>query len=209
VESAVSVRAHFERFPATVKGAFVVRGEDANPHQVVIRSASAVSADGGASRPIELESVTLDVAPHIDVFVPFELAVTDLEPGWYELVCDGAVDGVAAGFRGAKRFVVAWPRSALRRGSVRVQRRLEAEGRSVKVDEIDCGGDSIKLRLIVDPPEPPELELSVDGDAHPVLDRRVDEATGVGLVTAYPLLRSHERLSIRLQGADPVEISLR
>src|SRR2546427_30058 len=34
---AVSVRTRFDRFPATVKGAFVVRGEDRDPHQVEVR----------------------------------------------------------------------------------------------------------------------------------------------------------------------------
>ena len=39
VSDPISVRARFERFPATVKGAFILRGEDANPHQVVVGGA--------------------------------------------------------------------------------------------------------------------------------------------------------------------------
>src|SRR5581483_5249258 len=80
--SRVSVRARFERFPATVKGAFILRGEDPDPHQVVFREARVVGVGGGRGRPVPIASATLDVAPRQDVFVPFELPVSDLDPGW-------------------------------------------------------------------------------------------------------------------------------
>ena len=38
---AVSVRAAYERFPVSVKGAFLLRGADGLPHQVRIESARA------------------------------------------------------------------------------------------------------------------------------------------------------------------------
>ena len=79
--AAISVRARFERFPATVKGAFILRGEDPNPHQVAFRSARIVTVGGRGERPFAMPDNILDVAPRQDVFVPFELPVSDLEPG--------------------------------------------------------------------------------------------------------------------------------
>ena len=83
----ISVRARFERFPETVKGAFIFRGEDANPHQVAVEGARVAGLGAGGSSPVPLSPVTLDVVPHRDVFVPFELPLSELEPGWYTLVC--------------------------------------------------------------------------------------------------------------------------
>ena len=54
----------FERFPATVKGAFVLRGADRDPHQVrVARARGCASWPGRARSRSGLEPVTLDVAP--------------------------------------------------------------------------------------------------------------------------------------------------
>ena len=88
MDPSISVRARFERFPATVKGAFILRGEDADPHQVVVSEARVSSVGSGGSSPLPMSPVTLDVVPHRDVFVPFEFPVTELDPGWYTLVCE-------------------------------------------------------------------------------------------------------------------------
>jgi hypothetical protein len=204
----VSVRAHFERFPATVKGAFVVRGEDADPHQVTIASARAVPAAGASAREIEIEPVTLDVAPHVDTFVPFEMPITDLEPGWYVLESVGEVDGSAARFPGAKRFLVPWPRASVRRGTLRVNRRLKAPPGSIKIDTVDCGGDSIKVHVIAERGADPSLLISADDAPLPVLDATVDEETGIGLVSAYPLLRAHSSLRIAVPAGEGEPISV-
>lgn len=196
--SAVSIRSHFERFPATVKGAFVVRGEDADPHQVSITGARAVGAGGGQARVVELAPVILDVPPHTDVFVPFELPVADLEPGWYGLECSAEVDGTPAEFPPTRRFVVSWPRAAVRRGTVPVGATLAAGSRSLGVDRLECGADSIKLHVTATPPEPPRVRLSADGRGLPVIDVTMDEETGAGIVSAYPLLRATGVLSIAL-----------
>ena len=50
----ISVRARFERFPATVKGAFIIRGEDPDPHQVVFREARVVAIGGAHTHPIAM-----------------------------------------------------------------------------------------------------------------------------------------------------------
>ena len=153
----------YERFPATVKGAFVLRGGDARP------------APGPASRPrgwwscraagrcaIELQQVTQDVAPNLDLFVPFELATTELGPGWYQLTCDVVVDGVPGEERPGDPFPVAWPRATVRRGTVEVGKAVAAAGGKVRIEHIDCTGDSIKVSYTAD--EPAAIALAADGD---------------------------------------------
>lgn len=197
----VSVRARFERFPATVKGAFILRGEDADPHQVVFRQANVVGIGLGVERPMPMASAILDVAPHRDVFVPFEMPVSDLEPGWYTMTCDLEVDGTPRTYDGGRRFAVAWPRSTVRRGHVRVDRTVDlGEGTSVHVEQVDCAGDSIRIHLRVEPPGPLTAKLSADGARLEVLDVDVDEASGGGRVTAYPLMRANGTLRIELRG---------
>ncbi len=210
VREAVSIRTHFERFPATVKGAFVIRGDDPNPHQVAIREARAVVPDGSVARTVEMSPVVLDVPPHIDLFVPFELPVSDLEPGWYGLECDAEVDGIPTTYPAARHFVVPWPRGVVRRGTVPVGRALRSASRGVEIGSLECTVDSTKIRLTAEPAEEPALRLSVDGRSLPILDVAVDEDTGEGTVSAYPLLRTDRMLRISLTGghAPSLEITL-
>jgi len=197
VSEPISVRARFERFPATVKGAFIIRGEDRDPHQVVFREARVVAIGGSQTHPIAMEVATLDVAPRRDVFVPFEMAVTDIDPGWYELECELDVDGRPQTFPGGRRFSVAWPRATVRRGQVPVGRAIDLPGgATVKVEQIDCGGDSIKVHVQVTPPEPLTVRLSADGGRLPVLESDFEGSTGRGKVVAYPLLRAYSTLRI-------------
>lgn len=189
--AAISVRARFERFPATVKGAFILRGEDANPHQVAFRSARVVTVGGREERPFAMPENILDVAPRQDVFVPFELPVSDLEPGWYGLECELEVDGFSGSFDGGRRFAVSWPRATVRRGQVKVDKKVKlGDGSVLIVDQVECGGDSIKVLFAVQPPGPVTAQLSADGARLEVLDIEIDERTGRGKVTAYPLLRT-------------------
>lgn len=201
----ISVRARFERFPATVKGAFIFRGEDPDPHQVVLHGArvTAVGA-GGSSGDVPLSPVTLDVVPHRDVFVPFELPISDLDPGWYSLVCDVDVDGTTASYDGGRRFAVAWPRATVRRGVVRVDRSVALGDAAVRIEQLDLAGESSKLHLLVEPPGPVTVKLSVDGRRLDVLETDPDEATGRVKVTAYPILRtaSSVRIELKRRGAE-------
>jgi hypothetical protein len=196
----ISVRARFERFPATVKGAFILRGEDADPHQVVVREADVVGIGLGSRHPMPVPAATLDVAPHRDVFVPFEMAVSELDPGWYTMTCDLEVDGSPATYDGGRRFCIPWPRATVRRGPVEVGRRVGVGSTTVLVERLECGGDSVKLHLRVDPPGPIAVRLLADGEALVVLDTDLDESTGVGTVTTYPVMRSHATVRLRLQG---------
>jgi hypothetical protein len=195
----VVIRAHFEKFPATVKGAFVLRSADRDPHQVVIRAARVAELSGAGSQPIELQETILDVAPKLDFFVPFEFAVTELGAGWYCLETDVDVDGVAKVVRPERRFAMAWPRGTVRRGSVPVGEKLEIEGGStVLVDHVECTGDSITVHYAADPPEPAEWKLRADGDLLPVLDIHLDPESGRGRTTAYPVMKTQRSLTIDL-----------
>ena len=197
----LSVRARFERFPATVKGAFILRGEDRDPHQVVFHGARAVAVAGGGTRPVPVLATTLDVAPHRDVFVPFEVLVADLEPGWYGFECDLEIDGILSTCPGGRRFAVPWPRSTVRRGQVRIDTSVRlGERATVRVEHVDCGGDSVRLSLSVDPPGPLTVRLLADGAVLEELEADVDETSGRARVVAYPLLRTHGVLRIELKG---------
>ncbi|HZP90676.1 MAG TPA: hypothetical protein VFC04_06735 [Actinomycetota bacterium] len=198
--SLVSVRARFERFPATVKGAFVVRGEDSDPHQVVVREARVVGVGTGWSRPVPIAPATLDVPPRQDVFVPFELPASDLDPGWYAFECDLEVDGVSGTYPGGRRFSVPWPRATVRRGTIPVGREVRLGDARARVEQLECAGDCVKIGLTVTPGRSVSPRLLVDGTRLEVLDVEIDRETGRGRVVAYPLLRSHGVLRIELRG---------
>ena len=200
MDAPISVRARFERFPATVKGAFIFRGEDADPHQVVVSEARVAAVGTGGSSPLPMPPLTLDVVPHRDVFVPFEFPVTELDPGWYTLVCDLEVDGTRSTFDGGNRFAVAWPRATVRRGSVKVGERVRLGDGVVHIEQLECSSDSIRIGLTVEPPSLPTVKLTADGRRLQILDLEIDETTGKGRVTAYPLLRSDDVLTITLKG---------
>ncbi len=206
----VSIRAHFERFPATVKGAFVLRGADRDPHQVRIDAARVREMSGLGAFPIGLEPVTLDVAPNLDLFVPFEFAITELSAGWYDLECDVAIDGDRENVRPPKRFAVPWPRATVRRGNLKVDKTARIEGGpKVHVGQVDCGGDSVRVSYTVSPAEEVTIRLAADDAPLLILESEFDQETGSGRVTAYPVMRTQSRLTIDVLGvATPIELHL-
>jgi len=207
MDGEISIRAHYERFPATIKGAVVLRGEGRDPRQVRIEDARVIEVSGGGSQSIAMEPVTLEVAPHLDLFVPFEVPLTDLGAGWYSLECDVVIDGVPDVVHPGDRFPVAWPRATVRRGPVPVGKSLEVSGDTVAIDQIDCAGDSIKIGFTAT--KAPTLKLTADGATVPVLDTQFDEATGRGKIVGYPLMRTQRALSIDASGAKrPLEVTL-
>jgi hypothetical protein len=210
MEEQVSIRASFERFPATVKGAFVLRGADRDPHQVRIEAARVREVSGRSDQPIDLEAVTLDVAPNLDLFVPFEFPITELTAGWYGLECDVAIDGVVGSVRPPKRFAVPWPRASVRRGNVNVNKAAQVDGGpKIRVEQVECGGDTIRVSYTAAPPEPAVLRFVADDVVVPLLESEFDEESGHGRVTAYPLLRTQSRLTIEIRGARaPIEVRL-
>jgi hypothetical protein len=207
MDGEISIRAHYERFPATIKGAFVLRGEGRDPRQVRIEDARVIEVSGGGSQAIAMESVTLEVAPHLDLFVPFEVPLTELGAGWYSLECDVVIDGVPDVVHPGDRFPVAWPRATVRRGPVPVGASLDVAGDKVAIEQIDCAGDSIKIGFSAT--KAPTLKLTADGATVPVLDTEFDDASGRGKIVGYPLLKTQRALSIDASGAKrPLEVRL-
>ncbi len=194
----VWIRAHYERFPATVKGALVLRGIDRDPHQVVINETRLVEVSKAAGHSIELAPAVIDVAPHVDFFVPFEFPVAELGPGWYGLECDVEIDGAPATERPGNRFSVAWPRGTTRRGSVQLGTRVGSHGGpDVHLEQVDLGADSVRLSFSAD--EPVDVRLVADGERLVTLEDEFDETTGRGALVTYPAMRSHMKLRIEVR----------
>jgi hypothetical protein len=198
--SDISIRAHYERFPATIKGALVLRGEGRDPHQVKVEDARVVEASGRGAHPMNLEPVILEVAPHLDLFVPFEFPVAELEAGWYGLECDVSIDGIPEVARPGPRFPVAWPRATVRRGGLPIGKGLRTADGTVKFTQVECSGDSIRVSLTAE--EAPTVKLFADGAALPVLETEFDVDVGRGRILAYPLMKTQSTLSIEIKGAD-------
>ena len=183
-----------------------MRGADGNPHQVRLDDARAIELAGRGAVPMGLAVATLEVAPNRDLFVPFELPVVELDPGWYGIECRVAIDGSPETVRLGSRFAIPWPRGATRRDRVRLGHAIEVGGEKVRLDELECRGDSLELRY--DGAEA-SFTLSADGARVPVLDATFDPETGAGVVTAYPLLKTQLVLSIAPKGAgNPIEVPL-
>ena len=202
MEDLVAFRAVYERFPASIKGAFVLRGADGLPHQVRIDRAVLAECSGRGAQPIPIDSAIIEVAPTLDTFVPFEIPIMELGSGWYQLSCDVQVDGIPSVTRPGSRFVITWPRSTVRRGSVR----LDEKAGEVLIVSLDCLGDCVRITYTAG--TPPHVKLTVDGGPHPVLDVEHDGEAGAGRIVGYPVLRQHERLGIEMRGHDPVEVTL-
>ncbi|HEY6567656.1 MAG TPA: hypothetical protein VI341_09065 [Actinomycetota bacterium] len=207
VEPDISIRAHYERFPATIKGSFVLRGVGRDPHQVRIEHARVTELAGAGSHGIGVEPVTLEVAPRLDLFVPFEFSVTELDAGWYRLECDVLTDGVPGTVQPGERFPVAWPRATVRRGSVTVGTTVETSDGPLTIEQVDLGGDSIKIVFVAT--TEPTVKLSADDSSLTVLDVEFDEGSGRGRVIAYPLMKTAAVLTLTAKGAtDPVDVTL-
>jgi hypothetical protein len=180
-----------------VKGAFVLRGADPNPHQVVVKKARVRSVGEEEERDLPLATATLDVAPRRDVFVPFELSVTELPPGWYGLECDLDVDGMPSTMAGERRFFVPWPRASVRKGEVRIDANVAlSDGAKLALERAECALDCVKLSYAIEPPVDVRIRLSADGEPLHELDREFDAETGKGWMTATPILRSQAMLRI-------------
>ncbi len=207
MDGRVSIRAHYERFPATLKGAFVLRGADPDPHQVHIEAARLTELTGVGAQPMGVEPVTLDVAPHLDLFVPFEVPLLDLGPGWYQLELDVVVDGDGGVVRPGERFVVAWPRGSMRRGSSAVGRAITTGSTSVTIEQVECATDCVKVTYQA--PGRVGLALTADDIALSQIDEEFDSDSSRGKVTTYPAAKARSQLTITARGGDrPLEIEL-
>jgi hypothetical protein len=199
MDERVVFRAHLDRFPLAMKGALVLRAADGIPHQVAFQQAVVAELSGVTTIGLGLDRVVQDVAPTKDLFVPFEFPVADLGSGWYRLECRVLIDGSAATVRPGKPFVVPWPRSATRRGTVDVGAAVEAGHGKVRIDQVECAGD--RVRLTYEAAEPTTMRLWADARSLPSLDHEHDGETGRGTITFYPVLRGDRSLRIEVRGA--------
>jgi hypothetical protein len=202
VSERVSFRAVYERFPTTVKGAFVLRGADGLPHQVRIEAARAAECSGRGHQPIAIESTIVEAAPTVDTFVPFEVSTMELAAGWYRLECEVVIDGDASVIHPGAPFSIPWPRGAVRRGTVELERGVG----DLTLSVMECGGDSVRVTYVAE--HAPNVRLTVDGATHPIVEIDHDEHAGTGRIVAYPVLRTQERLAIELRGEKPVDVTL-
>jgi hypothetical protein len=207
VDERVSFRAHFERYPASVKGAFVLRAADGVPHQVVFTSSRCDELSGAEGRELGLRDVFVDAAPNLDLFVPFEFPSIELASGWYRLECEVLIDGTPESVRPGAPFVVPWPRGSTRRGRIDIDAPVDAGTQKVQLVALELAADSV--RLTYEAPEPVTVRPSTEGRALAVIEQEHDAETGRGLVVAYPVMRDEGSLTVRLHGAhEPFEIPL-
>ena len=110
-ERPVRVDVVFDRFPASVRGAIVVRALDREPHQIKLVGADVVEAEP-PSRPVRsvaVDEAVVDVAPHGEVLIPFDIPFADLDRGSYRVRAEVLVDGatrISGPDDGGKRFTV-------------------------------------------------------------------------------------------------------
>jgi hypothetical protein len=202
MDELIAIRAKFERLPAAVKGALLLRGGDGLPHQVRLEAARAAELSGGAAQPVGAEPVVLEVSPTQETFVPFEVSTMEMTAGWYRLECDLVVDGEPEVVRPGDRFAIPWPRAVVRRGRVTIGTKVS----SVALETLECLGDTTRLAFAAD--TEPSITMKVDGRRHTVLDTVFDGETGRGVLTGYPVLRTDRRLTIEVKGEPPVEVPL-
>ena len=138
----VSVQVRFERFPLALRGAFVMRGADGDPHTVRVESCAVARVPAGPAKSIPMEDRLIDLAPTRDLFVPFEVTVTDLEPSWYRVGCTLRVDGARSCEFLGRPFTVPWPRGEVRKGTIAVGRTVPLGRGEARIERIECGWES-------------------------------------------------------------------
>ena len=141
----VDLKVRFERFPATIKGAFVLRGTDGQPHAVQLESAEVCRIPSGMAKPIPADEARVDVAPSRDLFLPFEAGISDLDPGWYVVRTRIRVDAGKFWTDDSRPFPVSWPRGEARKGTVRVNKTVNVGGREFWVDRVELAADSASV----------------------------------------------------------------
>lgn len=199
----------FERFPASVRGAIVVRGIDRDPHQVRLIEAGVVQVGPSRTvRALELGRVTVDVAPRDRVMIPFEVPFADLDPGWYTVQAEVDVDGqesVRGPLEAERRFCVTWPSGVVRRGSVEAGARIKVPGsEGAAIDRLVCRADSAVVHWRHAAGDEPgmrefgDLKVSAGRRRLHVLDDEHEWSTGSRTTTIYPVLRDDDELVFEL-----------
>lgn len=204
----------------TVKGAYVLRGADGNPHAVKLLWSRVQRIPSGVSKPVPIEEgLRVDAAPTRDLFVPFEVPISDLDPGWYRIRVGAQVDGGRTWEFAGRPFSVPWPRREIRRGTVRVGERRQVGDVAVTVDRLELA----EATVVVWRPERGaeasglSLDVAADGVALEPLPEDAAPATThaareVPRAVFYPMPASAATATIvaRLgrDAAPPVEVRL-
>jgi hypothetical protein len=220
----VDVRTRFDQFPATIKGAFVLRGADGNPHAVDLLECVLGRIPEGEARALSLGPVRVDVAPARDLFVPFEVGIADLEPGWYAVRSTIRVDAGGTWSFLSKAFAVPWQRELVRRGIVRVGRTVRSGRREFAVESLEMRSDCAVVawrteRGLGEEAVRPVLSLEADGielEGLPPEARALSvrsEAGGAGHSVFYPVPRRTSSLWLvvgpgQRAGSERIELSL-
>jgi hypothetical protein len=226
-EPPIRLQARFERFPASLKGAFVLRGADGNPHAAQFEWGRVARVPSGPAKPIPVEERPFDVAPIRDLFVPFEVGVSDLDAGWYRLEASVRVDGGRAWLFPSRSFAIPWPRGDVRRGSYPVGKRVAIGQSAFVVDRVELTGDSASVVWRAEPgtgegPEeapPGDAILLADGAPLELLPPEegsrlfVSRIPGERRTVSYPVPRSAMSAAVVVRlgsgdGSEPVAISL-
>ena len=214
----VLVQTRYDRFPATVKGAFVLRGGDANPHLARLLRAGIDLVPEGQVKEIPMGDIRVDVAPGKDLYVPFEASITDLNPGWFVVASDMQIDGGSVMRSASRPFSVPWPRGEVRTGSTPVEATTSVGGRKVRIERIDLKND----RTIVVWREEDALEsesvihaevTTGEGALAAVPDATQEGRLGERRSTFYPASRDVNLLALSFalesgERSDPVETRL-
>jgi hypothetical protein len=234
----VELQTRYERFPVSLKGAFVMRGADGNPHVVKLESARVARIPSGPGKAFPLDVGIVDVAPNRDLFVPFEAPVSELEPGWYVVESTVKVDAGRTLVFASRPFTVPWSRTDVRRGSIAVEQTVRAGKSSVRIDRVEMGGDAAavvwwpEVEGVSEPvddgipppaPEPAggvEAILIADGILLDVIPEQAGRAgqgdvrsRGEHRTLSYPVPRSTRSLAVGVRLAsgrlsEPVQLSL-
>lgn len=196
----VSVGTVFERFPASVRGAVVARAQDREPHQIRLLAVRVVQGHD-PTKEVHRAAVgqaAIDVAPHKEVLIPFDVPFAELGPGWFCVTAEVEVDGtqrIEGPEGGGKRFGVPWPPEEVRRVDLKPNLKL---GGAV-IERIRSTPDLTEIRW-----RPPkgggDVELRMSAGKHrlPVVETTDDPRTGVRGTLAHPLPRTTNQLTVEL-----------
>jgi hypothetical protein len=210
----VQVQIRFERFPVSIKGAFVLKGGDGDPHAVTFDFARVARIPSGPSKPIFLEDRQLDVAPNRELFVPFEVPVSEMDPSWYTVESSVRVDGGRSYEHAGRPFTIPWPRSDVRKGTIQVGKTVRVGELSFPVERVELGWDS--AAVLWRTPEGPQKGTARAGpDARAVLiadgteleqlpdlaGSKLSEPRSAGEVRSvtYPVLRATHSLGVSVE----------
>ena len=96
MNTAVEVRIKFDRLAQAVRGVFLLRAADGDPHQVRIEDAELRPSGGGPSQAAPFESLVVDVQPGRDLVIPFDIRHGQVPRGAYTLRARVTIDGTFA-----------------------------------------------------------------------------------------------------------------